>query len=374
MYQMKGKNKRESKNSAHPLTLALVNWYSVNQRDLPWRQSKDPYIIWLSEVILQQTRVEQGLPYFLRFSEAFPDVQSLATADMQHVAKLWQGLGYYSRAQNLHTAAKQVLEDFHGIFPNRYHDLIKLKGVGEYTAAAVASIAAEEPVPALDGNAFRVFSRLFEIKEFPDKPGGRMVFRQAALSLIEGVSPSDFNQAVMELGALVCKPLNPLCSSCPLREFCPSKHGGWENLPLKKNKPAVKKMDIHYLVLTSENRVLMQKRGKEGLWKNLHDFPMLEEIRTAAGPSIENAIKQWIIQNLKKKKDIERFKILNNRPLAIEHQLTHRKITARFWELSLEANDPKPRHSNLYWLNMTEMEKAPVPKIIEKYLSKSTFF
>lgn len=368
---MKGKKPKDSKSKPHPATLLLLQWYGQNKRELPWRQSRDPYKIWLSEIILQQTRVEQGLPYYERFVERFPEVQQLAAADMQEVAKLWQGLGYYSRAQNLHHAAFQVCEEFGAIFPSDYDSLIKLKGVGDYTASAIASIAGGEIVPALDGNAFRVFSRLFDIHEPIDKPASRAIFRESALAMMEGVPPGDFNQAVMDLGATLCKPHNPICNSCPVRDFCPSKSGEWKKLPVKNPKNKAREMQIHYLIFSHDMRVLMQQRGKKGLWKNLCDFPAISKTPISEDQNFSADFKEklneiWGEKQIKK----VRFEP-ENCGITVSHLLTHRKIKAEFWRIKMMGKCPEAAATSFFWIPEEDVEKQAIPKILEKFLQKS---
>jgi A/G-specific adenine glycosylase len=368
---MKGKNNRRSKNNPHPAALLLLKWYSQNRRDLPWRQSRDPYKIWLSEIILQQTRVEQGLPYYERFVERFPQVKKLAAANMQEIAKLWQGLGYYSRAQNLHDAALQVCEEFGGVFPCQYQSLIKLKGVGDYTASAVASIAGGESVPALDGNAFRVFSRLFDIHEPIDKPASRVIFRETAFDMMKDLPAGDFNQAIMDLGALICKPVKPLCTSCPVQDFCPSKLGGWKNLPVKKPKNKAKVIELHYLVFLSGEDVLMQQRGKSGLWKNLCDFPALSTAPLAEDGSYSDDFTEKLNElwgeNLKKISLLQPEKC----GARITHLLTHRKISAEFWRINITGKRPNPAQKSFFWTLKQDIEKQALPKLLEKFLQNN---
>ena len=364
---MKRKKRSVSKNAPHPAAVSLLHWYKENKRDLPWRQTGNPYKIWLSEVILQQTRVEQGLPYYERFVERFPDVKSLAQAQMEEVAKLWQGLGYYTRAQNLHEAAIQVCKDFNGEFPTVYHELMKLKGVGDYTASAVASISAGETVPAIDGNAYRVFSRLFVIEEPIDKPATRKIFRRVALDLMIGLPAGDFNQAVMELGARICKPRRPDCSSCPLLAFCPSKTGKWENLPVKSKKKKLMEMNLHYLLFFNGDKVLMQRRGKTGLWKNLTDFPSVEnppEHRiNPDNPNFIDKIREiWGAQQ-----GLEVFSKPEPYQWILSHALTHRRIKAEFWKIKMRGATILPSGNDYFWIHIKDAPKQALPKIMEKF-------
>ena len=228
----------------------LRDWYRIHKRELPWRESSDPYIIWISEIILQQTRVVQGMDYFLRFTERFPDVASLASAEEDEVLKYWQGLGYYSRARNLHAAAKDIMKRFDGIFPGRYEDVISLKGIGEYTAAAIVSFVWNQPYPVVDGNVFRVLSRLFAVDTPIDTPRGKKAFTELAGLVMDPRYAGQHNQAIMELGALQCVPQNPDCEACPLKERCAAYGtGDVQTYPVKQKKTKTRDRYFHYLYI-----------------------------------------------------------------------------------------------------------------------------
>ena len=255
----------------------LLNWYQRHKRNLPWRETTDAYAIWLSEVILQQTRVAQGLPYYLKFIEAYPTVQYLAAAPEDEVLRLWQGLGYYSRARNMHFTAKQVVQEYNGQFPSSYHELQKLKGVGSYTAAAVASFAFKEKVAVLDGNVFRVLSRVFGISDDIAAPASRKVFQQLADSLIPEQAPDTFNQAIMEFGAIQCTPVMPDCMFCPLQTSCFAFNRGLvQELPVKSKAKAVRPRFFHYLVFEWQGSYFMRKRLAGDIWQGLYDFYLYE--------------------------------------------------------------------------------------------------
>lgn len=257
--------------------LHLLDWYEQYKRALPWRQYKDPYILWLSEVILQQTRVQQGLPYFERFIERFPTVNTLAEADEQEVLRLWQGLGYYRRARNMHTCAKQVMNMYDGIFPSNVHQLAKLKGIGKYTAAAVASFASNAQVAVVDGNVYRVLSRYLGINHDVASPSAYRVFEQAMLELMPIAASSMFNQAVMELGALVCTPSNPICDDCPLSKSCYAFGSSTQDqFPVKRKKKAKAKESLHYVIVEHNSRFLMARRGDQSIWGGMYDFLNLD--------------------------------------------------------------------------------------------------
>lgn len=257
---------------------SLIVWYNDFGRSLPWRETKDPYKIWISEIILQQTQVKQGWDYYKRFIEKFPTVQELYKAKEDEVLKLWEGLGYYNRAHNMMVAAKQICEDFNGKFPNNYNDLIKLKGVGPYTASAIASIAFGEPKAVLDGNVFRVLSRIESCEVPIDTTKGKKFFMELADEFLDKEDPGTYNQAIMDFGAIQCKVNNPECLFCPVRGICKALlEGTTELLPVKEKKVKVKEQTIHYVLLQQPNsNILVKRRDKKGIWKGLYELPSLE--------------------------------------------------------------------------------------------------
>ncbi len=255
----------------------LLAWYEENRRSLPWRGESDPYKIWVSEIILQQTRVQQGWDYYLRFIEAFPDVQTLAAATEEQVLRLWQGLGYYSRARNMHCAAQQIMENHHGIFPCTYEDLLKLKGVGYYTAAAVASIAFGLPHPAVDGNVVRVICRIFGICDDTKRPNVRRQITDICARMMPPQQAGTFNQAFMEFGAVWCTPRQPRCGECPFAPECYAlSHQKTETLPVKNNRMVRKERYFHYLVHLCRHETIIEKRTGRDIWQNMYQFPLLE--------------------------------------------------------------------------------------------------
>jgi A/G-specific adenine glycosylase len=256
----------------------LVEWYSLNKRDLPWRDTKDPYKIWLSEVILQQTRVNQGMPYYLKFVEKFPDIRSLASASEQEILRLWQGLGYYTRARNLHQCAREVVNDHHAIFPNDFQTLKKLRGIGDYTAAAISSFSNNEKVAVVDGNVFRVLSRVFGINNEINSPEGKKVFSSLANELICSARPDLHNQAIMEFGALQCVPRNPDCNQCIFLHGCFAVANSMQDqLPVKVKPKVSRKRYFYYFVIQKGNSLLMKKREGKDIWHGLFDFLLLEK-------------------------------------------------------------------------------------------------
>lgn len=278
----------------------LINWYKQNKRDLPWRSTQDPYLIWLSEIILQQTRVAQGLPYYLRFVETFPTVQSMATADEQEILRLWQGLGYYSRARNMHQSAKIVMENFGGIFPDTYAKILTLKGVGSYTAAAIASFAFNEDVAVVDGNVFRVLARVFGVEEDIASGKGQKVFQQLADELLPQGESATYNQAIMEFGATYCKPVAPDCNSCIFNDKCIAfAQKRQQALPLKIKKLKIKERTFTYLIFTFEDKLMLKVRGAGDIWQGLYDFPTLEDILEDKENNLEENIISTLDNQLK---------------------------------------------------------------------------
>ncbi len=318
----------------------ITNWYRLNKRDLPWRQHKNPYKIWISEIILQQTQVTQGLNYYLNFVNTYPTIHKLAEAKEKDVLNLWQGLGYYSRARNMLFAAKQIMSDFNGQFPNNYKDLLTLKGVGPYTAAAISSIAFNQPKAVVDGNVFRVLSRVFLIDTPINTPEGLKTFTTLAQSLLDLNNPGDHNQAIMEIGALVCKPKNPDCNQCPLIEVCEgARSKDVLNYPVKIKKINIKKRTIDYLFIKSDQYYYLNKRGKGDIWQGLYDFPLANTFLDS------NHI------------------ILGQ---TITHKLTHQHITANFWLINETMVQDK---SNLIKLSKSEIDSYPMPQLIVNYIN-----
>jgi A/G-specific adenine glycosylase len=308
-------------------SIEIINWYHHHKRDLPWRETVDPYKIWLSEVILQQTRVAQGLVYYYTFSETYPTVDALAHAEEDEVLRLWQGLGYYSRARNLHNAAKIVVDQFNGVFPSNYNSLLTLPGVGEYTAAAVASFSANEAHAVLDGNVFRVLARFFGISEPINSSVGKKVFSKLANELIDRDNPAIYNQAIMEFGALQCKPQRPNCAICPLKEGCYSLiNQEIDVLPVKLKKAKSRNRYFNYFIIKEGESILMNKRGKGDIWQHLHDFPLIESKKELEPEEliVNPDVVETFGTNLTIKYISEPYK----------HVLSHQNIYAQFIEIS----------------------------------------
>lgn len=311
---------------------ALEAWFTENARDLPWRHTRDAYKIWVSEIILQQTRVAQGYDYYMRFVERFPDVQSLASAQDDEVMKYWQGLGYYSRARNMLAAARDVVARFDGIFPHTYSDIRSLKGIGDYTAAAIASIAYDLPYAVLDGNVYRVLSRLFDIDLPIDDTAGKRYFAQLADTLLHREHPGLYNQAMMELGALVCLPTGAACDKCPVASHCVAYAAGTVALrPVKQGKVTVKHRYFHYFVVTHKGNTWLHRREGNDIWRNLYEFPLIEtpDPQPLSQLRCTEAYRTLL-------GDAGSIKFLAP-PFECKHVLTHRIIHATFYVVEVEA-------------------------------------
>ena len=337
----------------------LVNWYLGNKRDLPWRETSDPYHIWLSEIMLQQTRIEQGLPYYLAFTEAFPSIFHLANASQEKVLKLWQGLGYYSRARNLHETAKYVANVLNGEFPQSYKELLKLKGVGDYTASAIASFCYNEATPVVDGNVYRVLARYFDIATPINSSAGQKEFKLLAEELMSTQDPATYNQAIMEFGALQCKPQNPLCDSCPLSGSCLAlKNNTIKVLPVKLKKAKIKKRYFNYLVfLSEENETLLEQREGKGIWEGLYQFPLIETNAISSAEDFEaSVIKQSLVAG-----PIEKVSLYNDVPII--HKLSHQHIYTSFWIIQKKRLKEKS-------IPLAEIHQYPVPVLIANFINE----
>ena len=310
----------------------LISWYLENKRNLPWRNTQNPYFIWLSEIILQQTRVAQGTPYFLSFTTSFPTVFDLANANEEQVLKLWQGLGYYSRARNLHKTAQHVAHDLSGIFPDNYTDLLKLKGVGEYTAAAIASFSYNEVVPVVDGNVFRVLSRYFDIETDIALASAKKEFTATAFEIMPKDTPALFNQAIMEFGALQCVPKSPNCGVCVFNTSCAAlQKKKVAQLPVKSKKLKVKNRFFNYLVVADSNKnTLIQKRTSKGIWHNLYEFPLIESEENVDFDFISTQIQNNFFQNNK-------LISIEDSSEVIIHKLSHQHLHIKFWKVKVEG-------------------------------------
>jgi len=338
---------------------SLTQWYLENKRELPWRNTQNPYFIWLSEIMLQQTRVAQGMPYFYSFTNAFPTVFDLANASEEQVLKLWQGLGYYSRARNLHKTAQYVAFELDGKFPDNYTALLKLKGVGSYTAAAIASFSYGESVPVVDGNVFRVLSRYFDIETDILSNSAKKEFTDLAHELISKNNPALFNQAIMEFGALQCIPKNPNCEVCPLNHGCVAlQKKKVDLLPVKSKKAKVKNRYFNYIVFLDDNQnTIIQKRSDKGIWHNLYEFPLIE---TEQEVGFEYLVKQMQQQDFVGNTIVS---VEETRTESQIHKLTHQHLYIRFWKVQVAG-------SLLNAIDYSKLLTFPFPIVIFNFIEK----
>ena len=343
----------------------LIRWYSLNKRDLPWRETRDPYKIWLSEVILQQTRVVQGLPYYLRFLEQYPTLEVLANASEHQILRLWQGLGYYSRARNLHACARHIYFDLNGKFPSHYRNLIKLPGIGDYTASAIASFAFHQKIPVVDGNVLRVLARVFGLHEDIASQKGRNQFIQLAKVLIPHQYTHLYNQALMDFGAVQCIPYNPKCDTCIFQDRCHAfAEGEQKSLPVKKKKIKVKERYFHYIVMQYRGKYLMKRRDEKDIWKGLYDFYLVEKNKCCSVDSLEEELLEKLLkQRGLLIKESEKYK----------HLLTHQRIFAYFLLFQVKSGalvNELLEKGNWGLFNETEIKELPKPVLIKNYFEK----
>lgn len=337
----------------------LISWYLQNKRDLPWRNTVDPYLIWLSEIMLQQTRVAQGMPYFFNFTQEFPTVFDLANASEEQVLKLWQGLGYYSRARNLHKTAQYIANELKGVFPENFKDLLKLKGVGEYTAAAIASFSYNEAVPVVDGNVFRVLSRYFDIESDIALPATKKEFTEMAYELMPKDNPAIFNQAIMEFGALQCVPKSPNCMICVFNDSCAAlQKKKVDALPVKSKKVKVTNRFFNYLVLEDAvGNTLIHKRTAKGIWHNLYEFPLLETDDIVGFDVVAKAVQFDIFPS---------YTIIGITECAeatVIHKLSHQHLHIQFWKIKINEKIENG-------VNTSELKTFPFPIVIYNFIEK----
>ncbi|WP_178986653.1 A/G-specific adenine glycosylase [Winogradskyella helgolandensis] len=340
----------------------LINWYSTQKRELPWRETRNPYYIWLSEIILQQTQVKQGLPYYDAFVTQYPTIFDLAEASETSILKLWQGLGYYSRARNLHATAKHIVKEFDGEFPDNYKDLLKLKGVGDYTASAIASIAFNEVAAVVDGNVYRVLSRYFGIDTPINSTIGIKEFKLLASTLIDHNQPATYNQAIMEFGALQCKPKNPICSVCPLQDSCVAlKNQIVDVLPVKLKKTKVTVKYFNFLVfLDHHKKTLFEKRSKKGIWQHLYQFPLIESEKSLTAEEFHLLNFE---DSLLKINPLD-YSLYNE--VDIVHKLSHQHLYTKFWIIDVES---LPKEAIL----IKSLTKYPSPVLISEFIDNFSF-
>ena len=336
--------------------LLIIKWYRQNKRNLPWRLTKDPYMIWLSEIILQQTKVDQGLNYYLKFRTNYPTINDLAKADEQKVLSDWQGLGYYSRARNLHTTAKTIIDTYQGIFPNTYENILKLKGIGTYTAAAISSFAFDLPHAVVDGNVYRVLSRIFNIDTPIDSTEGVKEFNFLANELLNKKHPAEHNQAIMEFGAIQCTPSNPNCTDCIFNQTCLARiNGTIQQLPVKKTKTKIRNRYLHFLHIEIDNQIIITQRTKKDIWQNMYQFPLIEKIKVEELPIIKQEIENTY--------NIKITDITTN----IKHILSHQHLYTTFWKT--DAIPEIIRKNKEYLLiEKSKLNEYPIPRVIDRYL------
>lgn len=331
---------------------------------LPWRETRNPYLIWVSEVILQQTRVVQGLDYFRNFVSRFPDVRSLSEAAEDEVMKYWEGLGYYSRARNLHAAAQDIVQRFGGIFPSAYTDVLSLKGIGEYTAAAICSFAWKQPYPVVDGNVYRVLARVFGIEEPVDTAEGKKLFTTLAGELLLREIPDEYNQAIMDFGALQCVPRAPACLFCPFRDRCVAfARGKIAVLPVKQGKTVVKPRYFNYLCVRWQGNILLAQRKENDIWQKLYEFPLIETEKDTDFVGLsETATFRELFSGTGRLQ-------IGKQTGPLKHVLSHRIIYARFYEIEIDTLSTGLEEKYLL-VKESELEKYAVPRLIGLYLEK----
>ena len=341
-------------------SFVLVTWYEEHKRDLPWRRTLNPYKIWLSEIILQQTRVAQGLPYYNNFLTAFPTITDLALATEDEVLKLWQGLGYYSRARNLHFSARFIAKNYNGVFPTKYDDILSLKGVGVYTAAAIASFSKNLPYAVVDGNVIRVLSRIFGISVPFDTSIGKKEFQKLAQKLLSLENPGLHNQAIMEFGALQCVSKSPNCNSCVFLEDCVAfNENNVQDFPVKSRTVKVKNRFLNYFVVNYNDGLFIKKR-KAGIWNGLYEFPVLE---FPVNLPHREVIESLEFNSLFKSSDIKISKV----SLEFIHNLSHQKLHVKFWEIYSDITEI----DDYKYIKKSSLKMYPVSRLIERYIQST---
>ncbi|QRR02229.1 A/G-specific adenine glycosylase [Dyadobacter sandarakinus] len=344
----------------------LKAWYVLNHRPLPWRETHDPYKIWLSEIILQQTRVAQGMPYYEKFLLHYPTVFDLAQADERDVLRLWQGLGYYSRARNMHYTARQVVSEFGGKFPSSAAQLGKLKGLGTYTAAAIASFAFGEVVAAIDGNVYRVLARLFGIRADMLGNEGKKEFAALASELVSRDDPATYNQAMIEFGALHCVPVSPKCGSCPFSDLCYAYATGTQNeLPVKVKKLKVKQRHFNYFIIEKNGLLAMKERRARDIWTGLYDFYLVETAEPVTSPDI--------LEDEPEVQHLLRAGMIREVPKTYFHILTHQKLNVRFWWIHITTDADSVLPAGLAFYRESEIEMLPKPILIDTVLKEEGY-
>ncbi|MFN8287203.1 MAG: A/G-specific adenine glycosylase [Chitinophagales bacterium] len=352
----------DSENLNMAFANTLLKWNKThNKRQMPWKGEKNPYFIWLSEIILQQTRVEQGLPYYQRFIKQFPTVQHLANAPLDVVMAAWQGLGYYSRARNLQSAAQYVTTELKGVFPTKYEDILKLKGVGDYTAAAIASFAYNEARAVIDGNVIRVLARIFGITTPYDTTAGKKQFTTLAQQLLDKKKAGIYNQAIMDFGALICTPKNPQCQVCPFQKTCAAfQQNLIDTLPVKSKKIKLKERFFHYLLIVADGKILIEQRKKKDIWQNLYQLPLIET-GNATPPSLAA---------IKKLTGLKNVKVKQQEP-ATTQLLSHQKIYFTFTELN-GTTITNVKITDCLWVSLKNLKQFAFPRTIHLFLKQNS--
>ncbi|MFT3740840.1 MAG: A/G-specific adenine glycosylase [Breznakibacter sp.] len=337
----------------------LVAWYLQNHRNLPWRDTNDPYLIWISEIILQQTQVTTGTAYYLRITQEYPAVGKLAAANLDELLKLWQGLGYYSRARYMHQAAQQIMSQHQGRFPDTYKKIRSLKGIGDYTAAAIASLAFNLPHAAVDGNVYRVIARLFGIDTPIDNNEGKKAFQRLADQLLDPLQPGSHNQAMMELGALVCRPANPLCDQCPLQPFCGARRLGIQSqLPVKSRKTQTRMRHLNYILVSYDNLLFIAQRHDNDIWRNLFELPLVESEK-----ELNDAELVMLATGLVSNDDPVEVVSINR----TKHLLSHQTLLLSFTHLKPASQETSP--SKWMAVDPKDLANYAFPKPIADYLA-----
>jgi len=339
----------------------LLRWFHYHRRPFPWRENNNPYNVWLSEIILQQTRAAQGLPYYQKFVNAFPKIDYLAKAGQDDILKLWQGLGYYSRAINLHATAQQIVNEYHGRFPKDFEEIKKLRGIGDYTASAIVSICFGQKQAVVDGNVYRVLSRIFGIYTPIDNYHAHRIFKQKSKELMQDAPPGEYNQALMEFGALQCEP-KPNCEDCIFINDCVAfQQDRVSQLPFKSKKTKIKLRFFSYIVIIDEqNKTVLEKRTSKGIWRNLYQFPLIEQfygLETLKESSLKKLLSKY---NIDQHYLIEKW---NDKPII--HKLTHQHLKINFWILKIS----KSEKLNIEW---SKIDSYPMPKVLQNF--RENFF
>jgi A/G-specific adenine glycosylase len=346
---------------------AILKWYSAHQRELPWRNTNDPYRIWLSEIIMQQTRIAQGLPYYLKFLSAYPNVHSLARAKEDDVLKLWQGLGYYSRARNMLHTARKISVDYEGQFPSELKQLLKLKGIGNYTARAILSFAFKKPEAVLDGNVLRVISRYLNISIPINEAGALKHYQQLADDLLDKQHSDTYNQAIMDFGSMQCTASNPNCAICPLLDRCEAQRDHTvADLPVKlKNNPK-RIRHLNYLFIHNQTSLLLQKRTGKDIWKNLYEFPLFESHQELV--AWDEIMRSNLLQETFSIDALTQLKLIGD-VSRVKHQLTHQSLIVKIWPIECSQIPVCSTKSNIFEARMESLEKAyALPIVLHRYI------